>query len=653
MASVSRILAATALLSLGLTACGGGGESTAREQPLNTDYSTLRVADTHDAPLQYAASDDQILSPLRNGLRLMTQSSPVPSFLADTAGLAGGSGQVPFSATTVQVDGVDEADSVKYDGHYLYSARRQITPGAVAGSPALNVIAIARTDATAATVQPIANFVLEESQSDVPQLYRFPGTGQADSLVAVSNDFSGWAIPLTTPVSDLVVRPDRTTVQLLDVRDPLNVSQAWKLRIDGWLNASRMIGDTLYLVTSYRPRIPNIVFPADTQDKRDANERLIRSASATQLLPHYTENGGPARALVPSHGCLIGQQMANNEGYTDLLVISAINVRSRRIIDVNCLSTNVNGVYVSRNSLYVAGTTAVAGSTLTVLHKFAINDGEMSYRATGSVSGIVGWSNPSYFMDEQNGDLRIVTSEQLVHRLTVLRESGRRLSKIATLPNAARPAAIGKTGEQVFAVRFVGDRGYIVTARFTDPLYVLDLHDPADPAIAGQLEIPGVSNYLRVVGNGYLLGVGQELVNGRRAGVKVELFDVSDIAHPQSLGAQVFGNLGSGSAALSDPHALTFLERPDSSLRLMLPIDVYDTPKPGSTPFGWSYSGFHVLEVAGPQLRYHGLLKTADNSSAPYPPYPLPERGILHDDAVFAVSGEQLYGKRWADFPAP
>jgi hypothetical protein len=648
---------------LALASCGGGG-STVEELPLNTDYSTLRLAESRDAPLQYANSDEQMLAPLRNGLRLMTQSSPIPTFFSATTATATG-GQVSYSATTVQVEGVDEADVVRYDGRYIYAARRQSDSGASSTVPALsrNVLAIARTDAAAATVQPIANYVLEDQQSVVPQLYQFPGTGQADYIVAVSQDYSGWAVPLMLPIASLVVQPDHTTVQLLDVRDPLNVSQAWKLRVDGWLNASRMIGDTLYLVTSYRPRIPGIILPADTQAKREANERLIRSSTSTQLLPHYTENGGAARSLVLSHGCLIAQQMANNDAYTDLLVVLAVNVRTRRVTDANCLSTNVNGVYMSRNSLYVAGTTSVntpgtGGTTLTVLHKFAIKDGEMSYRATGSVAGSVGWSNPSYFMDELNGDLRILTSEQLVHRLTVLREAGQTLSKVATLPNASRPAAIGKTGEQVFAVRFVGDRGYIVTFRFTDPLYVIDLHDPADPAIAGQLEIPGVSNYLRAIGSSYLLSVGQEAVNNRRGGVKVELFDVRDITHPQSLGAKVFGNSGSGSEALYDPHALTFLEKPapDASLRLMLPIDVNDVPN--GTGYGWSYSGMHVLEVAGtdtasPQLRLHGLLKTADSSSAAYPPHAFPSRGILHDDAVFAVDGERFLSKRWQDFPPP
>jgi hypothetical protein len=180
-----------------------------------------------------------------------------------------------------------------------------------------------------------------------------------------------------------------------------------------------------------------------------------------------------------------------------------------------------------------------------------------------------------------------------------------------------------------------------------------------DPAVAGELEIPGVSSYLRAIGSAYLLSVGQDATtDGRRGGVKVELFDVRDIAHPLSLGVKVFGKSGSWSEALHDPHALTFLDRPapDASLRLALPIDVYDTPTESPSAFDWSYSGFHVMEVSGtesaaPQVRFHGLIKTADHVSSTHPPHAFPERGVLHEDAVFAVDGEQFLARRWSDFP--
>ncbi len=644
-----------ALLSMGLTACGGGGDSPVAEQPLNVDYSTLRLAESRETPLLYANGDEQILQPLRNGVRMMTQGIGFPAVFTAT----GSGGQGSYSGTTVQVDGVDEADAVRYDGHYIYVARPMTSSSSTVPARSKNVLAIARTDVAAGTAQLISNYVIEGEQSTSPLLYQLPASGNpAEYMVAVSQDVVGWYSPLL-PVTALAIQPDRTTVQVLDVHDPQNVSQTWKLQLDGWLNASRLIGDTLYLVSSYRPRIPDLLLPADTLEKREANERLIRSSTAAQLLPHYSENGGPQRSLVSAHGCLITQETASNEGYTDLLVISAVNVRARQISDVNCLSTNVNGVYVATNSLYVAGTRAGADNTTnTVLHKFAIHDGAIGYRATGSVAGTAGWTNASYFMDEHGGDLRILTSGQLVHRLTVLREAGRTLTTVSTLPNAAQPAPIGKTGEQVYAVRFVADRAYVVTFRLTDPLYVIDLHDPANPAIAGQLEIPGVSTYLRPVG-AFVLSVGQDVTNGRRAGMKVELFDVRDIAHPQSLGAQIFGKAGTSSDALSNPHALTFLDEPaaDASLRLALPIDVYDTPTSEPTRFGWTYSGLHVLEVAGsngpsPQLKFQGLIKTGDSSTSQYPPLVFPQRGVLHDDAVFAVQGDRILSKRWEDLSA-
>jgi hypothetical protein len=528
------------------------------------------------------------------------------------------------------------------------------------------VLNIARTDAATASVEPVSKFVIEGEQNSAPLIYQLQTPeGTAEYLVAVSQNYQGWLLP-QVPTAALVIQPDRTTIQLLNVRDPTNVSQAWKLQLDGWMRASRMIGDTLYLVSSYRPRIPNLVLPADTTEKREANERRIRSSAASELLPGYFENGGSRRALGNWDGCLVAQQLANYESYMDLIVIAAINVRTRRVTDVNCLSTNINGVYMSRQSLYVAGTgLRSSGNTpITVLHKFALGQGEITYRATGAVPGAISWSNPSYFMDEHEGDLRIVTSANGAQNLTVLRESGgQNLMLVSSLPNASRPAPIGKPGEAVYAVRFMNERAYVVTFRVTDPLYVIDLKNPADPAIAGELEIPGFATYLRPLGptqSELLLSVGQQVsASGRREGIKVELFDVQDIANPQSLGAEVFGREGTWSEALSDPHALAFLTLPGTSARhrLAVPVHVYATAS-ATEPnrFTWTYSGLHVLEVAAgenaaPQLRFQGAIKTESGSETPTPSFAVPNRGVLHGDSVFAIQGDRILSSLWENLP--
>jgi hypothetical protein len=132
---------------------------------------------------------------------------------------------------------------------------------------------------------------------------------------------------------------------------------------------------------------------------------------------------------------------------------------------------------------------------------------------------------------------------------------------VATLPNSTRPAAIGKPGEQVYAVRFLGDRAYVVTFRRTDPLYVLDLSNPADPQTVGELGVAGFSEFLYPMPGGQLLGVGRDAdSNGRATGLKFALFDVNDPAHPSQRATLTVGAVGSASALDMSRHGLNLLQ---------------------------------------------------------------------------------------------
>lgn len=662
MKSPSKNVPLLLAMSIGVVACSGGSN---REEPqINTDYSNLRLATSTEGGLQYATRYEHVLGPLRNGLRMSLVGSPEIALIdrpaAFTGDAAGG-----YSRTTVQVAGVDEADLVKYDGERVYV----ITPKPVQspspiGGLSRNVLKIASTNPATAEIQVVSEFTLEGEQSSLPLVYQVQSAaGGTEYLAAVSGYYGAWSLP-DPLVTSLVVHPDRTLLQLLDVRDPFNVSQAWKIELDGWLRGSRKIGDTLYLVSSYRPRLPGLVLPADTPETKEANERRILEATRADLLPAYSINDGAELQLVTPSECVLPANLSPLDAYSDLLVITAIDLSERRVTDANCVSTNLNGIYVSTNSLYVGGEGGSAdASPMTVLHKFSLNDGDIAYRASGTVAGRIGWMNASYFMDEHDGDLRIVTSRSDVHRLSVLRETtDRRLTTVATLPNTQRPAAIGKPGEQVHAVRFFGDRAYVVTARVTDPLYAIDLSNPADPFIAGELEIPGVSTYLQPIGPAgaeLLLSIGRELdAQGVRTGVKIELFDVSDIDQPRSVGVQVFGQAGSSSEATDDPHALTLLPLEQAnSYRIALPINVFDTPDHNS--YRWRYSGMHLLQIDGlggetPQLSLAGVIKTAepDNTNS-FPRYFVPNRAVLHDNSVFVVSGDTLIGSLWDQLGSP
>lgn len=652
-----------------LAACGGGSRG-AGEEPVNIDYSALRLASSHEGALSYATSDEQLLRALRNGLRMSLVGAPQVTAVADITAPSA-SPQGTFSATTVQVDGVDEADLVKYDGRYIYAMR----PEAVPATPGIthNVLTVARTEPATAGTQIVSEFSLPGEQTSLPQLYQVQSAqGTTEFLAAVSQDFRGW---IGGPALDfLALQPDRTRIQLLDVRDPANVSQAWQIELDGWLRASRMIGNTLYLVNSYRPRLAGFELPATSQEQQRANELRIRNASAAELLPRYRENGGAMRPLLAVGDCVLPADLGNNDAYSDLVVITAVSLSERRVTDVNCVSTDVNGVYVARDSLYVGGIgISLPEATFTVLHKFALNGGDISYRATGVVGGQLPWQNPSYFMDEDDGNLRILTSQfsgssgDFVHRLYTLHEVGsNQMQALAILPNPLRPAPIGKPGEQVHAVRFFGNRAYVVTARLFDPLYVIDLSVPDDPVIAGTLEIPGVSTYLQplgAAGSEAVLAIGgQTDATGARDGVKVELFDVRDIHRPRSIASQVFGRRGSSSEATSDPHALTVYARAADRVRIALPIDVFAKPRQDiANAFDWVYSGSHLFEIQGlsggtPQLEFKGVIKTAESSGTepfPAPPYVVPKRTVLHDDAVFVVNGATFIGSLWNNLVQP
>jgi hypothetical protein len=176
-----------------------------------------------------------------------------------------------------------------------------------------------------------------------------------------------------------------------------------------------------------------------------------------------------------------------------------------------------------------------------------------------------------YSLSEWKGDLRVATTSGDSSTVYVLSRSGGTLRQVGSV------GGLGK-GQRIYAVRFDAGAGYVVTFRQTDPLYTLDLRDPAHPAVAGELEINGYSAYLHPLGNGRLIGVGQEAdANGRIQGTQVSLFDVSNPASPKRL-AQ-FHVQYAHSQAEFDPHA--FLYWPDTNLLVIPMTSMMAVPVPG------------------------------------------------------------------------
>lgn len=669
------------ILGLNLLACGGG-----KGDP---NYSHLQLADEKISPLQKPAQQSTFTTYTKNGMRLRVQGpsddsrsdfatgAPEPAEADGEQSGGGNSGN--FSTTNVLVEGVDEADRVKYDGDYLYIASSPFfdymeVDSGTSSRPYQSSIRIMRTHPEEALAEEVAHLNLDDQPFSMAALYLVADTdGATQDLAAIgheqtySNGIWAWS-PYWGNGND------RIHIRLFDVSSPTQAFETWSLELDGALAQSRKVGDILYVVSRYSPTIDGLQLYASSEDQRRANEKLIADASSEQLLPHYRVNGGNARLLVNSDNCYVPENLEQNDGYADLVTISAINLQTRELVSSVCLNTKISGLYTSIENIYLGTSAGDNKEQVTVVHKFRLNQGQIDYRGTGVVPGHIGWRAASYRMDEFNGDLRIVTTEvatdqtealddgltdvaiwrpsELNHRLTVLRDQpgSNRMQTVAVLPNEQRPAEIGKPMEDIFAVRFHGERAYIVTFEQIDPLYVLDLSNSEDPRIAGELEVPGFSTYLHPIDGDYLLGVGKHSVNGWSGALKVELYDVRDVGNPQTLGTQLVGGDGTYSSALDDLRALNFLRTSDDQLRFTLPIDV-------SENFWWQHSALYLYEINGlagdvASLDAAGSIVAEAQDGADPNTYWHGNNGHnarsrLHDDAVYFIYGSDVWSAFW------
>jgi len=335
----------------------------------------------------------------------------------------------------------------------------------------------------------------------------------------------------------------------------------------------------------------------------------------------------------------------------------------------------------------------------TAIHKFALQDGGIAYRGSGSVKGHLGWDEgkKSFRMGENGAYLNVATSvgetwnDSSGTRLTVLRESGsrRKLETVSVIDG------IGKPGEQLYAARFLGDRAYLVTFRTTDPLYVVDLSDQEHPEIAGELEIDGYSDYLHPLSENLLLGIGKDAVPDETSaaagrvrgawpqGVKIALFDVSDPADPREIDSLVLGKRGTESEVLWDHHAFSFVAAQGTEpARFAIPVRLHDTvpvwegfkPDAPSAWYEYTHTALYSFE-AGPQgVSQTGRIiadKSRGGGSVPLPRFGdtvtiLPvdgllvpwyrvygERSVLKDDAVFYLYNGKVLGSMWGESVSP
>ena len=342
------------------------------------------------------------------------------------------------------------------------------------------------------------------------------------------------------------------------------------LDVEGSYLSARLTGATARVIVRTEPRgleMPQTEPATTPGELRRDWRRSVRRTRTRAWLPSAVfrdrrKGSARRRALVRC------RQVRRTQAFSGLgtMTVLTIDMSAARIlpaVDADALMTDGDTVYASEDRLYVASQrwlesdasrSEILDESATGLHAFSTEKaGETAYVGSGEVPGYLlnQWS-----LSEHEGTLRAATTSMPPWDSDAKTESAVRTlqERDGRLVQVGRVGGLGR-GERIYAVRYIGDTGFVVTFRQVDPLYTLDLSDPAAPRVVGELKVPGYSAYLHPLGDGLLLGVGQDATDeGRRTGVQLSLFDVSDLAKPVRLDQHAVGG-NSWTAVEADHHA--------------------------------------------------------------------------------------------------
>ena len=632
---MNRLLPWILLVSIGPTiaACGGSTTSIDPEPPVQGLLK--QVSDPAELEASIKSGFTELLSP-----QDLANAQAAPSV-------------GNFTGTYTQEANVDEFDAVRYDGSHLYVAPRRYfqccyiaadaTGPTTAPERSIRILATDPDNDTAsvASTIPLADNVSVQGMyvSD-DRLFALTGTSIYGSHGGAWTDIAIWA-------------PEKLGFQIYDVADPQNPQLEIETTIDGVFVESRRIGDIVYIVSRYAPWIPGINYAVTTVEQQSSNQTLLNSVTLDELLPKITVNGVTETLVAPGECFIPSSDTAS--GHPIITSITAIPIDNPTAHSTTCYNQEAYGAYVSENAIYFTEFRPEESLSQynTRIHKFAFSAASVSYEGSADIRGQVWRGGQADFrMSEHAGDLRVLASEfdwtnedRVDHRLYILRESSSapRLDIVSELPNTARPQEIGKPNEALYGVRFLADRAYAVTFEQIDPLYAIDLADPSDPFIAGELEITGFSDFLHPVNDGLLLGLG----TGGNGGIKLELFDVSDISQPLSRGSTTLGGRGTYSDARHDRHAFTYQADVNGVDRFTIPANVYATD--GS--FQFSESGLFLFEIRDKTFPALASLNSVGSIVPPRIgveiPYIERSRAFIHNNTVYYVRDETVWAANW------
>jgi uncharacterized secreted protein with C-terminal beta-propeller domain len=674
-----------------LTACGGGSGGSDAPAPRTENASLSQVADCEElADFVRADARDKLAvqaAQLRSQGWGWADVHPAPAFTASPApqATAAAGPEAParhFTDTNLQVPGIDEPDMIETDGDRLYLLDEASLLVVDAFPPADTAL----RETIAVEGQPTGMFVTGDRALVFSRVYDSGDLGGADACGIIGGPFplpvfAGGVLPqpglvpdarcpaafVKLTLLDLAATPARTVRELYLEGDYLSARRqdgVVRLVAQRWWGLPASIPDPWRALWVPTP-------PADATEfagRVDAWEQsALAAVDASPLdawLPAVRERRGGALIDLP----LPCEQARVPSGTTAPQGSTVVLALDMSVDDSAVANTLLLG---GASQLYANGETLVLASSdwqpvatddaaeRTILHVFALPAASLAteYRGSGTVAGFL----PSTFaLDARNDVLRVATtvtnreSFTTASRITTVRlASDGTLTTLGTTPDLA-------PGERLFGTRFLGDRAYLVTFRQVDPLFVVDLADAAHPAVLGEVELPGFSEYLHPLGDRHLLTVGQA------AGLfapAVRIFDVGDPSHPRLTSEYTLPEgwtpaTGNHLAFVYDPTlgilALPFSGYARSSL-FLLDVDA----STGITLRGEVREDRHVVPCppgfgncfapCAPPFDWEGCPVPCDGCFED----PQMERGLFIDDAVYAISTRHVQVFAVDDLSAP
>ncbi len=527
-------------------------------------------------------------------VELIDSDGAVPATTASTT-------SPTHSTTNAQVTGVDEGDIVKTDGEYAYIlSKDRCSVFIVDVSPPEDAV-IVSTINTRGSIREIyvkGDSLVVIGQRTVYQIDPSPNTNDSHYYTV---DYDGNAVEMDIGKFYYLnyIYYQATFIDIFDLSVKEEPELVDSHLIKGSPVQSRMIGDFLYVITSqYIYRTFN-----EYDLPVDASEIYFLNGTNDTTYFNY---------------------------YLQLTTILSIDITdSSEIVDMRVLLMDYgSNIYVSQDNIYITYYKYDYENRIakTRIHRILIENGMIVYKAYGEIEGTL---LNRFSMDEHEGNFRVAATIgwTVSHRVYVLDMD---LNIIGTLKDIA-------PGERMYSARFMGNRAYLVTFRVRtgDPFFVIDLSDPENPELLGELHIPGWSDYLHPYDENHVIGLGREAVlNGPMQGIKLSLFDVTDVENPKEVSKFVIGDSSSSTIAASEPHA--FLFNREKNL-LVIPVKL-----------NWTTSCAYVFNVTldgGIQLK--GTIdhpKDEENQPGYYWYYymnPI-KRSFYIDDTLYTLSDSYL-----------